>query len=104
MRILLIATNRHQRLMSRMNAQPVPIGLAYIAGHLDPDQHELKVLDLMFSEDYLAETERTVKEFQPDLVGISLRNLDNSSYMDPSGPCLQPKKSSNASGLSRRQQ
>ena len=83
MRILLIATNRHQRLMSRMNAKPVPIGLAYIAGHLDPEQHDLKVLDLMFSEDYLGEAERTVKEFQPDLVGISLRNLDNSSYMDP---------------------
>ena len=83
MRVLLIATNRHQRLMSRMNAKPVPIGLAYIAGHLDPEQHDLRVLDLMFSEDYLGETERLVKEFQPDLVGISLRNLDNSSYMDP---------------------
>jgi hypothetical protein len=83
MRILLIATNRHRRLMSRMNAQPVPIGLAYIAGHLDPQRHQLKVLDLMFSEDYLSDTTSTVKEFQPDLVGISLRNLDNSSYMDP---------------------
>jgi radical SAM superfamily enzyme YgiQ (UPF0313 family) len=83
MRILLIATNRHRRLMSRMNAQPVPIGLAYIAGHLDPQRHQLKVLDLMFSEDYLSDTASTVKEFQPDLVGISLRNLDNSSYMDP---------------------
>ena len=28
MRILLIATNRHQRLMSRMNAYPWPIELA----------------------------------------------------------------------------
>jgi radical SAM superfamily enzyme YgiQ (UPF0313 family) len=83
MRILLIATNRHRRLMSRMNAQPVPIGLAYIAGHLDPDRHQLKILDLMFSEDYLADTEQAVKEFQPEMVGISLRNLDNSSYMDP---------------------
>ncbi len=83
MRILLIATNRHQRLMSRMNARPVPIGLAYIAAHLDPQQHDLKVLDLMFSEDYLGDTERTVKGFQPDLVGLSLRNLDNSSFMDP---------------------
>ena len=83
MRILLIATNRHRRLMSRMNAQPVPIGLAYIAGHLDLDRHQLKILDLMFSENYLADTEQAVKEFQPDLVGISLRNLDNSSYMDP---------------------
>ena len=83
MRILLIATNRHQRLMSRMNAYPAPIGLAYIAGYLDPDRHDVKILDLMFSEDFLEETERTVREFQPDLIGISLRNLDNVSYMDP---------------------
>ena len=82
MRILLIATNRHQRLMSRMNARPAPIGLAYIAGYLDPQRHDVEVLDLMFAEDYLGETEAKVKEFQPDLVGISLRNLDNSSYMD----------------------
>ena len=53
MRILLIATNRHNRLVSRMNAQPLPIGMAYVAGHLNPDRHQLKVLDLMFSDDYL---------------------------------------------------
>jgi hypothetical protein len=82
MRILLIATNRHQRLMSRMNARPAPIGLAYIAGYLDPQRHEIEVLDLMFSDDYLEETEAKIREFQPDLVGLSLRNLDNSSYMD----------------------
>ena len=69
--------------MGRMNAQPAPIGLAYIAGHLDPDRHEVKLLDLMFSDDFLEETERTVREFQPDLVGVSLRNLDNVSYIDP---------------------
>ena len=83
MRILLIATNKHQRLMSRMNAFPAPIGLAYIAGYLDPERHDVKILDLMFSEDYLDETERVVREFKPDLIGISLRNLDNVSYMDP---------------------
>jgi radical SAM superfamily enzyme YgiQ (UPF0313 family) len=65
-----------------MNAQPAPIGLAYIAGHLDPDRHDVKILDLMFSDDFLGETERTVREFQPNLIGISLRNLDNVSYMD----------------------
>ncbi|MFB3120531.1 MAG: radical SAM protein [Stenotrophomonas maltophilia] len=83
MRILLIATNRHRRLMSLMDARPAPIGLAYIAGYLDPDRHSIEVLDLMFSEDYLADTEARVREFQPELIGISLRNLDNSSYMDP---------------------
>ena len=83
MRILLIATNRHNRLQSRMNAQPLPIGLAYIAGHIDQERHELKVLDLMFSgEDYLETVENTVVEFQPDLVGISLRNLSNHSYLN----------------------
>ncbi|MDA0263149.1 MAG: cobalamin-dependent protein [Chloroflexi bacterium] len=82
MRILLIATNRHDRLQSRMNAQPMPIGLAYIAGHLDHDRHEVKVLDLMFSEDHLADVEATVKEFQPQMVGMSVRNLSNHSYMN----------------------
>lgn len=82
MRVLLVATNRHNRLNSRMNAQPLPIGLAYVAGHLDPDRHQIKVLDLMFSDDYLADVEATVKEFQPEMVGVSIRNLSNHSYMD----------------------
>ena len=73
MRILLVATNRHDRLNSRMNAQPLPIGLAYVAGHLDPDRHQVRVLDLMFSDDYLADVESAVKDFQPEAVGISLK-------------------------------
>ena len=83
MKILLIATNRHKQLMSRMDARPVPIGLAYVAGHLDPDRHQVKTLDLMFSDDYVSDVEATVMDFQPDLVGLSLRNLDNNSYLDP---------------------
>ena len=47
--------------MSRMDARPLPIGLAYVAGHLDQDRHTLNVLDLMFSEDYLADVEDAVK-------------------------------------------
>ena len=82
MRVLLIATNRHDRLQSRLNAQPMPIGLAYIAGHLDHELHEVKVLDLMFSDDHLAEVEATVKQFQPQMVGMSVRNLSNHSYMN----------------------
>ena len=82
MRVLLVATNRQDRLNSRMNAQPMPIGLAYIAAHLDPDRHQVKVIDLMFADDYLAEIEHTVREFQPHAVGISLRNLSNHSYLN----------------------
>lgn len=82
MRVLLIATNRHDRVQSRMNAQPMPIGLAYIAGHLDADRHQVKVLDLMFSDDHLADVESAVKEFQPQMVGMSVRNLSNHSYLN----------------------
>jgi radical SAM superfamily enzyme YgiQ (UPF0313 family) len=82
MRVLLIATNRHNKYQSRLNAQPMPIGLAYIAGHLDHERHEIKILDLMFSEDHLADVEATVKEFKPQMVGMSVRNLSNHSYMN----------------------
>lgn len=83
MRILLIATNRHKQLMGRMSAQPLPIGLAYIAGHLDQGRHTVKLLDLMFADDYLQEVEDAVHAFQPELIGISIRNLSNHSYLDP---------------------
>ena len=83
MRVLLIATNQHHRLMSRMDARPLPIGLAYVAGHLDRARHDLKVLDLMFSDDPLADVERAAQEFRPDVVGVSIRNLSNHSYLDP---------------------
>jgi len=83
MRVLLIATNRHDRCMSRMNAQPLPIGLAYLAGALAASPHVVKTLDLMFSEDPLGDARQAVQEFQPALVGLSIRNLSNQSYLDP---------------------
>ena len=82
MRILLIATNRHDKLQSSLNAQPMPIGLAYIAGHLDHERHQVKMLDLMFSDDHLADVESAVKEFKPQMVGMSVRNLSNHSYLN----------------------
>ena len=83
MRVLLIATNRHDRLMSRLSAKPLPIGLAYVAGAFANSRHTVTSLDLMFSEDASADVERAVRDVQPDLVGISLRNLSNHSYLDP---------------------
>ena len=65
MRVLLIATNQHHRLMSRMDARPLPIGLAYVAGSIDRSRHNLKVLDLMFSQDPLADVKQMVQEFHP---------------------------------------
>lgn len=83
MNILLIATNQADRYMDRMIVRPVPVGLAYLAANIDEDQHSLRLLDLMFSDDPLADVARAVSEFNPDVVGLSMRNLDNQSYFNP---------------------
>ena len=54
MRILLVATNRHDRWMTKDEVRPLPIGLAYVAAYVDVDRHSLSVLDLMFADDYQA--------------------------------------------------
>ena len=77
MKILLVATNQTDRFMDRMVVRPVPIGLAYLAASVDESRHEMRVLDLMFSDDGPGDVEDAVKEFGPDLVGLSIRNLDN---------------------------
>ena len=83
MRIMLIATNRHNRWMTRQEVRPLPIGLAYVAAYIDQSKHDLRMVDLMFSDDYLQHTEDIIKEFKPELIGISIRNLDNGSYINP---------------------
>ena len=83
MRIMLIATNRHNRWMTRQEVRPLPIGLAYVAAYIDQSKHDLRMVDLMFSDDYLQHTEDIIKEFKPELIGISIRNLDNGSYVNP---------------------
>src|SRR5215470_8815889 len=83
MRVLLIATNRYDRCMSRMQAQPLPIGLAYLAGALAASPHTVKTLDLMFSGDPLRDVEQAVRAFEPQLVGVSIRNLSNQSSLHP---------------------
>ncbi len=82
-RTLLIATTRAERYMDRMVVRPLPIGLAYVAAHIDERRHPLEVLDLMFSRNALADVEAAVRQFQPEVVGLSIRNLDNQSALNP---------------------
>src|SRR5208283_3070131 len=68
-RILLISVNRCTA------PDPVfPLGLAHINAALRHASHETRWLDRLSNADRLVEM---LKEFQPDLVGISLRNIDD---------------------------
>lgn len=82
MRILLIATNQADQYMNRMVVRPLPIGLAYIAAYIDQEKHQLEFLDLMFSEDAIRDVTQTLNSFDPHIVGLSIRNLDNQSRMN----------------------
>ena len=83
MKVLLVATNQADRFMDRMVVRPVPIGLAYLAASVDEARHTLRVLDLMFADDAVSEVAEAVGEFEPDLIGLSIRNLDNQSSLNP---------------------
>jgi radical SAM superfamily enzyme YgiQ (UPF0313 family) len=75
MKIFLISVNRE-----RMPFPVFPLGLAYIAKTLREAGHQIEVMDLCFSKEVSADLESTLHRFQPDLIGISLRNLDNLTY------------------------
>jgi radical SAM superfamily enzyme YgiQ (UPF0313 family) len=75
MRILLISVNRE-----KMPYPVFPLGLAYIASVLRGDGHQLRILDLCFCEDVEQEMKAEISRWGPDLIGLSLRNLDNLTY------------------------
>jgi len=82
-RILLVSANQHDRYLGSLPLRPVPVGLAYLAAGLDTSRHPVRVLDLMFA----ADPERAVAEraaaFEPDLIGIAVRQVDNQAPSDP---------------------
>ena len=72
MKILLISTNRNNLPMPVM-----PIGACIVAHATECAGHTVYFLDLMFARDPLAETESALTHWKPDVVGLSVRNIDN---------------------------
>jgi radical SAM superfamily enzyme YgiQ (UPF0313 family) len=75
MKILLISVNRE-----KMPFPVFPLGLAYIAKPLKEEGHQIEVMDLCFSQEVSVNLQNVLHRFRPDLIGISLRNLDNLTY------------------------
>jgi radical SAM superfamily enzyme YgiQ (UPF0313 family) len=75
MRILLISSNRHDRFAS-LPIRPMPLGLAILLGVLRGTRHQVHALDLMFAGSARRAIRKAIRESSPDLIGISVRNLD----------------------------
>ncbi len=78
MKVLIISTNRYS------NPMPVmPGGACLVAEAASRGGHEVRMLDLMFSRYPVRTLERTLRHFTPDVVGLSLRNIDNNDARSP---------------------
>jgi radical SAM superfamily enzyme YgiQ (UPF0313 family) len=78
MKILLVSANT-----LKVPYPVYPIGLDHVAASLD-ERHRVRIVDLNLpdADEKLIET---IGRFSPDLIGISLRNIDNPDTTDPRG-------------------
>jgi len=56
----------------------VPNGLACVASALDAAGHSVEFLDLCFAKNAVASARGAASRFRPDVIGVSVRNIDNS--------------------------
>ena len=103
MKVLLISANQ------LIEPYPVyPIGLDYVAAALTP-AHEVRVLDRNHTAD--GDLVTRIRSFAPEVVGLSLRNIDNTDISNPLGyladlqgthrPCPQRHNRTGGSGRQR---
>ncbi|MEA1922574.1 MAG: lipid biosynthesis B12-binding/radical SAM protein [Pseudomonadota bacterium] len=71
-RVLLISTNR-----ATAPYVVYPLGMAVVAGALDKSGHQVEQFDLLAAETESRTLESTIREFGPDFICLSLRNIDN---------------------------
>jgi len=61
----------------------IPLGMTCVARAANEAGHRVRVLDLMSAEKVESALSRAVREFDPDLVGVSLRNIDDQNMRSP---------------------
>ena len=77
MRVLLISPNTE-----RINMPTLPLGLALVAAATRRAGHEARLLDLLTAPEPLSAVRQTIGQFQPDVIGLSIRNVDDQAMQD----------------------
>ncbi|MGB5749690.1 MAG: lipid biosynthesis B12-binding/radical SAM protein [Desulfobacterales bacterium] len=78
MKVLLISAN------TLREPYPVyPLGLDYVAGAI-AENHQVQIVDMNTLDGYDS-LAAAIKKFAPDVIGLSLRNIDNTDTTDPKG-------------------
>lgn len=87
MRVLLVSANTE-----RMNMPVLPLGLGCISRAVQEAGHDLQMVNLMDQEDVSKALDESIKGFKPDVIGISVRNIDDQTFDAPRF-LLEPVKS-----------
>ncbi|MEN6615472.1 MAG: cobalamin-dependent protein, partial [Syntrophorhabdus sp.] len=72
MKILLVSANR-----TEINMRTMPLGLAFVAQAVSARGHTVEMLDLAGIPDVKTKIRDIIVSFQPDVIGISIRNIDD---------------------------
>ena len=78
MRVLLISANTE-----RINMPTLPLGLACVAAATRKAGHEVAMVDLMAEKDVRSVLKEAIEGFCPNLIGISVRNIDDQNMENP---------------------
>jgi radical SAM superfamily enzyme YgiQ (UPF0313 family) len=76
-RVLLISANREE-----INMTTWPLGAACIAAATRKAGHDVRFLDLMQFPDSFSALEKAIREFNPEVIGVSVRNIDDQCMLD----------------------
>lgn len=78
MKVLLISANTEQ-----INMPTIPLGLMLVAEASERSGHDVEFLDLMFKEDPQVSLRNRIDGFNPEIIGVSVRNIDDQSLENP---------------------
>ena len=81
MKVLLISANTE-----RTNILPLPLGPAFVAAATRRAGHEVILLNLMFEGDTQSAIQDCIEEFRPEVIGISVRNIDDQNMAESKVP------------------
>jgi radical SAM superfamily enzyme YgiQ (UPF0313 family) len=80
MNVLLISANTET-----INMPTLPMGLGLVAAATQKAGHQVRFVDLMIEDDSRIALSTAIAENRPDVIGISIRNIDN---QDSARPCF----------------
>jgi radical SAM superfamily enzyme YgiQ (UPF0313 family) len=78
MRVLLISANTE-----KMNMPVLPLGMACVAAAVQNAGHEIQTVNLMMQKDVRAPIAQAICAFSPEVIGISVRNIDDQFMETP---------------------